>query len=360
MKRIFLLTGIFIFANALNAQDSTNTNPLTISGYAEIYYQTDNNHSVNNERPYSVYSFNRNNEVNLNLGFIKASYITKQTRANLALAAGTYMNSNYAQETGVFKNVYEANIGIKISKTSNLWLDAGIFSSHIGFESAVGKDCWNLTRSILSDNSPFYETGVKIGYTSKDDKWYLSALLLNGWQRIQRVNGNTTPAFGTQITFKPSANVTLNSSSFIGNDKPDSIRQMRYFHNLFGIFQLNPRWASTIGFDIGAEQKVKGSSSSNIWYSPVFMLKYMANNKTSIAARTEYYSDRHGVMISTATPNGFQTWGFSANIDYSISSIAVWRIEVKQLSSKDKVFYKGNTDMMNGSLSFTTSLAISF
>jgi hypothetical protein len=349
-----------ISTHVLFAQDSTNTNPLTISGYAEIYYQTDNNHSVNNERPSFVYSFNRNNEVNLNLFFIKASYNTKQTRANLALASGTYMNSNYAQESAVFKNVYEANVGIKISNTSNLWLDAGIFSSHIGFESAVGKDCWNLTRSMLSDNSPFYESGVKIGYTSKNEKWYLSALLLNGWQRIQRVNGNTTPAFGTQITFKPSAKVTLNSSSFIGNDKPDSVSQIRYFHNFFGIFQLNPNWATTIGFDIGAEQKYKGSSTSNIWYSPIFMLKYSASKKTSIAARTEYYSDKNAVLISTGTPNGFQTWGFSANLDYSIRSNAIWRIEVKQLSSKDKVFNKGNTDMMNGSFSFTTSLAISF
>lgn len=360
MKRIFFLASMLFSAHALFAQDTTSTNPLTISGYAEVYYQTDNNHSVNNERPFFVYSFNRNNEVTLNLGFIKASYNTQQIRANLALAAGTYMNANYASENGVFKNVYEANAGIKISKDANLWLDAGIFSSHIGFESAVGKDCWNLTRSMLSDNSPFYETGVKIGYTSKDEKWYLSALLLNGWQRIQRVNGNTTPAFGTQITFKPSSSITLNSSSFIGNDKPDSTRQMRYFHNFYGIFQLNSSWASTIGFDIGAEQKVKGSSTSNVWYSPVFMLKYMAGKKASIAARAEYYSDKNAVMIATGTPNGFQTWGFSANFDYAISSNAVWRIEAKNLSSKDQVFYKGNTDMMNQSLSFTTSLAISF
>jgi hypothetical protein len=360
MKKIFFLACMICSAPALFAQDSVKINPLTISGYAEIYYQTDNNHSINNERPSFIYSFNRKNEVALNLGFIKASYNTQQIRANLALAAGTYMNSNYAMENGGFKNVYEANAGIKISKNANLWLDAGIFSSHIGFESAVGKDCWNLTRSMLSDNSPFYETGVKIGYTTKDEKWYLSALILNGWQRIQRVSGNTTPAFGTQITYKPSSSITLNSSSFIGNDKPDSTRQMRYFHNFYGIFQLNSRWVSTIGFDIGAEQIAKGVSSYNVWYSPVFMLKCMASTKASIAARAEYYSDKNGVMIATGTPNGFQTWGFSANFDYAISSNAVWRIEAKNLSSKDQVFYKGNTEMMNQSLSFITSLAISF
>jgi hypothetical protein len=39
--------------------------------------------------------------------------------------------------------------------------------SHIGFESAIGKDCATLTRSILADNSPYYEAGVKIDITSK-------------------------------------------------------------------------------------------------------------------------------------------------------------------------------------------------
>ena len=29
----------------------------------------------------------------------------------IALAAGTYMNANYAAEPGVLKNIYEANAG---------------------------------------------------------------------------------------------------------------------------------------------------------------------------------------------------------------------------------------------------------
>lgn len=360
MKRTILIAFILIAVQKVYAQDSVKINPFSISGYAEIYYQSDNNHLLSNERPAFVYSFNRNNELNLNLGFIKASYNTNKTRANLAFAAGTYMNANYAMENGSLKNIYEANIGIKLSDKSNLWLDAGVFSSHIGFESAVGKNCWNLTRSMLSDNSPFYETGIKISSTSKNEKWFFSAMLLNGWQRIQRVNGNTTPAFGTQITFKPNQQITLNSSIFIGNDKPDSSRLMRYFHNFYGIFQLNSKWATTVGFDIGAEQKAKGSSDYNILYSPLLVLKYQAGNKISIASRAEYYADKNAVMIATVSPDGFKTWGFSANIDYAINSNAVWRLEIKKLTSSDKIFYTNNASMMNESLSFTSSIAINF
>ena len=52
------------------------------------------------------------------------------SRANIALAVGTYMNANYAAEPGVLKNIYEANAGVKISNNKNIWVDAGILPSH--------------------------------------------------------------------------------------------------------------------------------------------------------------------------------------------------------------------------------------
>lgn len=114
-----------------------------------------------------------------------------------------------------------------------------------------------MTRSILADNSPYYESGVKVSYISDHEKWFISGLILNGWQRIQRVYGNNTPAFGHQLTFKANSKLTLNSSSFIGSDTPDSIRQMRYFHNFYSQYQLNEKLGLIGGFDIGAQQKVK-------------------------------------------------------------------------------------------------------
>lgn len=350
-----------LFSLGLQAQtDSTKTiNPLKISGYIETYYAYDFGQPENSTRPGFIYSHNRHNEVALNLGFIKTAYEKDNVRANLALMAGTYSNANLTAEEGVLKNIYEANAGVKLSKTKNLWVDAGIFASHIGFESAIGKDCWNVTRSMLADNSPYYENGAKLSYTSDSGKWFVSGLVLNGWQRIQRVDGNKTLAFGHQLTYKPNEKVTLNSSSFIGNDKPNDSKQMRYFHNLYGQFQLNEKWGVTAGFDIGAEQKTKGSKSYNCWYSPVLIAKYKATDKINIAARGEYYSDENGVIIASGTPNGFQTFGYSVNLDYNIYNNVVWRIEGRNLSSKDEVFSKnGNPSDQN--FVAVTALAISF
>jgi hypothetical protein len=359
MKATLFSILIFLVACSSSSAQELSNNPLTISGYVETYYLYNFNSPPSNSQPGFIYSHNRVNEVNVNLGFLKASYTTEKVRGNLALMTGTYANANLAAEPGVLKNIFEANAGVKISATKNLWVDAGIFASHIGFESAIGKDCWTLTRSMLADNSPYYESGVKISYTTDNDKWFLSALVLNGWQRIQRVEANSLPSFGTQVTFKPTPSITLNSSSFIGTDKPDSTRQMRYFHNLYGIIQLTDKLGLTIGLDLGAEEKSPEVSTTNTWYSPVVIVKYSVNNKLSVAARGEYYEDENGVIITTGTINGFKTTGLSVNLDYAIVPNALWRIEARNLISKDAIFVKDD-QAVHGNSFISTSLAISF
>jgi len=357
--RISLIMLLTFIGRSIYAQTESFKNPLKISGYLETYYTYDFGNPFNNIRPTFVYSFNRHNEVNINLGFIKAAYETDNVRSNLAFMTGTYANSNLVNEAGVLKNIFEANVGVKISKTLNLWVDAGVFASHIGFESAIGKDCWNLTRSILADNSPYYESGAKISYTSKNEKWFLSGLILNGWQRINRIDGNSMPAFGHQITYKPTPKITLNSSSFVGNTLPDSLKQMRYFHNLYGQFMLNNKLSILVGFDIGLQQKIKESNNYNSWFSPVIIAKYTPNIKTSIAARSEYYSDEKGVIIPTNTPNGFQTFGYSLNLDKNIASNIIWRIEGRSFLSNDFIF-TNNKKASEVNYFLTTALAISF
>lgn len=358
MKKIILAALVFISLTS-EAQDEP-ASPLTFSGYVETYYVYDLNQPESNVRPSFIYSYNRHNEVNLNLGFVKATYTTDRVRANLALMTGTYANANLAAEPGVFKNVLEANAGVKLSKNKNLWIDAGIFTSHIGFESAIGKDCWNLTRSMLADNTPYFEAGAKISYTTDDGKWFLSALVLNGWQRIHRVEGNSLPSFGTQVTYKPAGNVTLNSSSFIGTDKPDSARQMRYFHNFYGIFQLSPKFGVTIGFDYGLEEKSPETSSTNSWYSPVVIVRYAVTEKFALAVRAEYYEDEHGVIIATGTPNGFKTTGISLNAEYAITPNVLWRAEIRNLHSEDNIFVKDNSGTTTGNTFIGTALAVNF
>lgn len=341
MKKLCLAAWGLMFCIDVSAAQDTTTEPnhFNISGYLESYYIHDFNDPDASTRPSFAYSHNVVDKPSINLGFIKASLNMPRTRANLAVSSGTYMRANYALEPEDLQKLFEANVGVKLSD-SNLWLDAGVLPSHIGFESAVGLDNWTVTRSMLADNSPYFETGLRLSYTSDDGQWYVSGLLLNGWQRIQRPSGNTTPAIGHQLTYKPNAAITLNSSSFIGNDKSDQDRRMRYFHNLYGQFQLSERWGLIAGFDIGAEQAERNSSSYYVWYSPIIIARYAYSDKLSFAARAEYYRDKDEVIVTTDTPNGFRTVGYSVNVDYKLMQHLTLRAELRRFKSKDEIFEK--------------------
>jgi hypothetical protein len=357
MKKIIVTALIAFGFITVNAQEESKS-PITFSGYVDVYYSYDFAKPENHTKPGFLYSYNKSNEVNVNLGMAKVNYTKENVRGNFALMAGTYAQYNMAAEQDLLKNIYEANVGVKISAAHNLWVDAGVMPSHIGFESAIGKDCMTLTRSIGAENSPYYETGVKVGYTSASEKWYLAAMYLNGWQRIQKVEGNQTPAFGTQVTYKPSSGVALNWSTYVGNEQPDIDKKWRYFNDFYGQFKLTEKTSVIAGFDIGAQQSAKGSSNYDVWYTPAAIVQYRPTAKIQLAARGEYYQDEKGVIIATGTPNGFKTYGFSANFDYLPVNNVMFRIEARTLNSKDDIFLKDNNPT-NSNVFITTSLAVS-
>ena len=105
MKYLLPVLLCILAASSASGQVDTSAATLTFSGYAEVYYTYDFNKPADHNRPSFFYSHNRHNEFNLNLGFVKANYSAERIHANVALAAGTYMNANYAAEPGVLKNI---------------------------------------------------------------------------------------------------------------------------------------------------------------------------------------------------------------------------------------------------------------
>lgn len=330
MKKLIIAAVALFTAQQLYAQESPK---IKVSGYLETYYGYDFNQPADNNRPNFVYSHNRHNEVNLNLGFIKANYDSEKVRSNLAIMTGTYANANLSAEPGVLKNIFEANAGLKLSKNENLWIDAGIFFSHIGFESAISKDCWVLTRGISSDNTPYYESGAKLTYGTANGKLTATILYLNGWQKIKRTDGNSKPAGGLQLTFKPTAKLTFNYSNYLGTEGENAIRVNRVYHNFYAIAQLTDQFGLTAGLDFGTQQKVKGKPEKSEILSSVLIAQYKLDTKWSLAGRVEYYEDNYGVLIT----NGLKTTGYSLNLDYSPVSNAVVRLEGKTFGNSSAV-----------------------
>lgn len=352
IKKIAILISI---ASTLSAWAQKDTlKPFVFQGYGESYYSFDFSNPQNHEKPNFIYNHKRHNEINLNLAFVKASYSKNDIRANATVMVGNYAQYNLSAEPTWAQFVYEANIGFKISKQQNIWLDTGIMPSHIGFESAISADCWTVTRSILAENSPYYETGAKLSYTNSNEKFYASFMVLNGWQKIKKPNHIQNPSFGVQVYFKPTSKLFLNYSNFIGTDKADSIHSWRLFHNLYAIYEPSAKFGIIAGFDFGTDKY--NTTDYDVWYAPICILRYKLKEKYCIAVRGEYYNDKKQILITTNSPNGFQTWGLSSNFDIQIKDNLVWRIEAKEYFSKDKIF----DNNINTNFTLSTSFAVRF
>lgn len=356
---ITIVLAFVSFGNYAQVDSTWQKKPaLRLSGFADIFYVYDFNEPQGSSRQPFLFNHNRHNEFNLNLGLVKFEVAQQKYRANFAVQTGTYGNDNYVAEPGLLKNIFEANIGISLNKSNSLWIDAGILPSHIGFESAISMDNPTLTRSLLAENSPYFLAGAKLTY-NLNEKWEIAGLIVNGWQRIQRLEGNSLLSFGTQVNFSPNEKMTLNWSTFIGTDDPDDTRRMRYFNNFFGQFQLSENFDLTAGFDIGAQQAIKGSSNYGIWLTPIIIGQMTINDHWKSAVRIEYYQDETGIIIPTETIIGFQTTGFSLNLDYSPTRNILCRLEGRLLHSKDDIFVRG-TGSTNNNFIIGTSIAIKF
>lgn len=348
----FLLSLLSLCIIQSNFAQSDSAKKITYSAYGEMYYSYDFGKPAGHEKPNFLYNHKRHNEVNANLLLLKANIIDKNYRATLGLMAGNYVTYNLSSEPTWAQNIYEANIGVKLSKQKNIWVDVGIMPSHIGFESAVSADCWTLTRSMMAENSPYFETGTKISYTNKNEKLTAAFLLLNGWQRIQKPNDIQNPSFGLQVNYKPNNKTTINYSNFIGSDKADSLKAIRTYNNFYVQYEPNKKVGLIVGLDIGTDKY--NSSDYGIWFSPVAIVRYNISQKMKIAIRGEYFLDKNQTIITTNTINGFQTSGISTNLDYAKNDKVSFRVEGKLYNSKDKIFEK-NT---NNNFCLTTNLTV--
>lgn len=345
-KILILLCSIPFFAShqvsGQNENPWTSPPKLNVAGFVDAYYAWDFNKPTTPNRQPFFYNHNTHNEFNLNIGMIALSVEQTKYRAKIALQAGTYANDNYSAEAGVLKNIYEGYAGISLNKKNNLWLDAGIFLSHLGVESPVSIDNWTLTRSIAIENLPYFLSGARITY-NPNDVIQILGVVCNGWQHIDRIPGNSLPGFGTQLLITPNKKFTFSWGTFISSEDPDTTRRMRYFNDFYAVMQFTEKFGLSAGMDFGVQQKAKGSSAYDSWYTFTLIAQYKFAKKWATALRGEYYSDKEGVIVTIENPPyNFNTTGLSWNIDFiPIPNIAC-RIEARYLHDANEIYIKDN------------------
>jgi hypothetical protein len=352
MKQTWLYSLLLLtFSGYAQESDSLK---IDFSGFIETYYAYDFNEPSENQKIPFLYNYNRHNEFNINNALLRVKASYGNVYASFAMHAGTYVEDNYAAED--IKVISEAIVGVYLDDKRKHVIEMGIMPSYIGFETATSASNLTLTRSMLADNSPYFMTGVKYQF-QPSEKWTFATFLTNGWQRIAKPDKSTLPAFGSQITFKPTENAALNWSTFIGDEPTALGLRTRYFSNLYFDYQWNEHWRTIAGFDVGMQKSSVGNNHED-WLSPVLIAQYSFNSKWQTAIRTEYYQDENNVIINV-NDRAFKTFGNSLNVDFLPTAKVKIRMEARWLKSQEPIFIRNN-QLVENDFFMTTSMSFEF
>ena len=298
---------------------------VTFSAFVDTYYAHDFNYD-RLRRPYVTQPY-YNDEVAINLAFVDVTLSGKEWHGRVAAQDGTSAEINYAAESREgWRYVQEAYAGVKLGE--GVWLDGGIFSSHIGMESWISRDNPTYTRSFVAEYSPYYQSGLRLSYEASSE-WSFQVLGLRGWQNI---SDDRDPALGTQIQWKPSSAVTLLHNTFLGNEGGN-----RVFNDFIAKWAVTESLNFAAQFDLGY-QRLDSEDRDSRWHGWAVVGQYKPTPDTAFAARVERFLDSEGVVLASASDNRFGAYGFSLNFDYEILPSLMWRTEWRRLQDTKDVF----------------------
>jgi hypothetical protein len=331
--KYFFLSFFILINSFLFSQESGDSLRFSIRGFVDSYYGFDAgqpNQTLDGKRLPFLYNHTRHNSFSVNLAFIQLNVDHERFRSRLGVQGGTYVTDNYAGEPAMLRHFSEANVGVRLAKKKNLWMDVGILPSHIGFESAISTENVNLSRSLVAELSPYYMAGARLVYKTKKN-WEFEALLCNGWQRIQRPNGVKYLSGGTRMTYETDR-YKFNWSTFVGTDSPGNSVRMRYFSNLYSTWKLGKRGEMTLNADLGTQQLYNWNQAFGTWMGFAAVGRVALGDKWKIGGRGELYYDPERVMAGGTTFYEFMATGASINADLQIHEGVYMRWEARWLN----------------------------
>jgi putative OmpL-like beta-barrel porin-2 len=358
---------------ALRAQSSPpdTSAKVTFGGFVDGYYAWDFGRPPSFDRSFAggtVFTTQpaRHNEFNVNLAFVEAKLDAPHVRGRLALQAGTSVQSNYSGEPtngsisgpSLARYLQEAYAGVKLG--NSVWVDGGIFYSHMGMEGWASRDNPTYTRSLVADYSPYYQSGARVTWAASS-KFTAQLDVVNGWQNISE--NNSGKGGGIRLDLTPSSTTTLSYYNFFSDEAGNRLRTF----NGVGAKLTPGRWTLLGEFDVGTQDNSSSDGGSASWYGLTAIARARVTSSVAFSGRFERYEDEHQVIIATGAqedgaPNGaFRANGASIGLDVAPQARLLWRTELRGFSNQTAIFPDGKTGSpQKGNAFVVSSLAVTF
>ena len=337
----FLLLAGILFQGKVFAQKKDSSN-FKFGGYVDAYYAlyTDSA-GTNNYQKFPVIS-PKSNAFGLNIIQLTGQYNSKKLRAIATIHYGDIPTSAWSS---VLNLVQEANFGIRVTK--KIWVDAGLFKTHIGTEALLPKDNIASTLSIITFYEPWFQAGVKLSYLP-NDKLTVCLHVLNGYNTF--VENNKKKSIGLAVSYLLGEKGSIGYYNLYGDDTPDSIHlsHVRFLHNLVFTYQLTNKLKILVGADLISQQHsaITNAKKTAFAYGAITTLKYQFKPKFGAYIRGEMFNDEDGFLTGVITDannelTGFKLWGITAGLEYKPTENSFIRLEGRQLQmNKDQEIFR--------------------
>lgn len=330
----------------MDTLETTIIGHVGLGGYVDTYYGYNFNKPPSGGTSYFV-SSSRHNELTVNLAYVDVRYRSHFMRVRFVPGFGTYMDANYRNEPGSITNMLEANVGLLLSERKKIWLDAGVLGSPYTNESAISKDHLMYTRSFAPENVPYYISGLKLT-VPLSQKLNAYFYVMNGWQVIQ--DNNSGKSIGTQLELRPNKTMLFNWNTYLGDERSQAKPnyRTRYFTDFYWIYKSGKRWSATSCMYVGFQERTDGPRG--MWWQANFIARYDISALFSLSGRVEYFHDPEAMVVTPTTgASGFRTMSYGMCANFQFHKLALFRLEARQITSKDNVYFEESGASTNNS-----------
>ncbi len=346
-----------VFTQEKKEQDS---HKITLSTYIDGYLSGyDNDLSQQEFQPFITVGA-RDNTFGVNVAQFGVRYEHKKVRSNLILHWGDIPEATWSSD---YTMIQEANVGIKLAK--GLWFDAGFFATHIGTESFLPKNNMLSATAFKTFNEPFYQAGAKLSYDDVEN-WYFELWALNGYNSF--IDNNDAKSIGALIQHNFSENTSITYTNLYGRESADSlsIKQNRFYQNLYINQNWNDKLYVTVGFDYGLQTNsdLNDQEKTVSMYAGIVTARYKFDPKWSVSGRAEIFRDENGFISGTTlnTNNeitGYKLTGYTLGAEYRPVKNSYLRVESRYTNAAEQLeIFLRNNEMTNHRLEFLITMGL--
>jgi hypothetical protein len=269
-------------------------------GFVDLGYLLDFNHPANHLFRSRGTAF-RVDSVFLNMAaFYVRKKATEQSRWGVELTTQAGKDAQFfgfsatAPNIGGFKFLRQlgpTNVSYLAPVGKGLTLQAGIFTSLIGYDSLYAKDNFNYTRPWGADFTPYLMMGVNGSYPI-NEKLTGSFFIVNGYWHLARANN--VPSSGGQLAYKINPRVTLKETVLFGPHQSNTA--FKFWRFLTDTIVERKTERVTLAFEyIYSQERVDVPGSLRaLMMSSQLPVRWTLNKRWALAVRPEVFWDRDG------------------------------------------------------------------